>query len=429
MQAGIYKVSVPSTEVLPPDIVPVHSAHSPATPPGPLSLGEPLPPSDLRVLSRGEAEQLQLGASPTPTTGAHRVPGIPLGAVPLGDSPPTNTGLRRIELPPEELLGATQPSAPRPPRKPTTQEEPSHWPMIGAALAGVAVVLLVLWGLVIRPALTKDVNALSPEALALFEEATGLIRKDDISSREEALTRLRKLSELYPDNVQIQAEMAVAVALNLDDVRVMADGLRETLKVLERDSNVLREAQSPADWQSRVNAMQEEMNTVRSDLQPLEAQIATQGDQVIIMLRRLEQARPEEPPADAQARLRGRALLSAVAGSADAIAMAERLQKEEQRAWGSVVLAEYALSASASSISLEEAAASLERVRELDKALLRPYVLGARVALRRKDPAAAQRLLDNAVALNPRHMLARRLHDRATAMAREIEEYQKNFQP
>ena len=43
------------------------------------------------------------------------------------------------------------------------------------------------------------------------------------------------------------------------------------------------------------------------------------------------------------------------------------------------------------------------------------YVLGARLALRQKDPDAARALLDTVVALNPNHTLARKLQQRAAA--------------
>ncbi|WNZ65449.1 hypothetical protein QEG98_18565 [Myxococcus sp. MxC21-1] len=48
-------------------------------------------------------------------------------------------------------------------------------------------------------------------------------------------------------------------------------------------------------------------------------------------------------------------------------------------------------------------------LRQADSTLLRAYLLGARVALKLKDTAAARSLLDDAVALNPDHQAAARL--------------------
>ena len=62
-----------------------------------------------------------------------------------------------------------------------------------------------------------------------------------------------------------------------------------------------------------------------------------------------------------------------------------------------------------STFSLVTVAGELEALRQKDGALLRAYVLGARLALRLDDPDAARSLLNDALALNPNHHLATRL--------------------
>ncbi|MFY0576187.1 hypothetical protein ACN28S_19120 [Cystobacter fuscus] len=103
--------------------------------------------------------------------------------------------------------------------------------------------------------------------------------------------------------------------------------------------------------------------------------------------------------------------MTATLGVGNTSALAVKLAQAEQFEWNSLVMAEYVLhSASASPAETQEAAAGMERIRAHNRTDLRAYVLGARIALLRNEPAAAQTLLDTVITLNPKHELAQQLH-------------------
>ena len=118
------------------------------------------------------------------------------------------------------------------------------------------------------------------------------------------------------------------------------------------------------------------------------------------------------------ARVKAQAVHAGVQGNPQAIALAERLrQVESPPHWSTLTRVEYGLNAPSPLSALPELAQALEQVREQDKTFLRAYVLGARLALRLKNPATARSLLDTVVALNPNHELARKLQSQAAASA------------
>ncbi len=118
------------------------------------------------------------------------------------------------------------------------------------------------------------------------------------------------------------------------------------------------------------------------------------------------------------ARVKAQAIYQGVSGSAEALALAERLRKVESHPhWSDLAQAEYALNAHSPPAALPDVVDALAQVRQQDQTFLRAYVLGARLALRQKDPATAQTLLDAVLALNPNHTLARTLQKWAAATA------------
>jgi uncharacterized protein HemY len=82
-----------------------------------------------------------------------------------------------------------------------------------------------------------------------------------------------------------------------------------------------------------------------------------------------------------------------------------------------VARAEYVLSSGSPPESVAQSVSELEALRQADGTLLRPYVLAARLALRQKDPAAARSLLDDVLALNKNHELARKLLEQVSTSA------------
>lgn len=367
-----------------------------------------LPEEILEQLNRPLSELMAEGSSSADKMSSEALGPAP---VPGPGSGPSAPGLSKpLELPPELL------DAPRGNANEGRDARPSKGRGRVLLIAG-SVLVIALTAFFTSPAWRGKSNAVPPEVLVAKDEAVVMLRRDDTTSQTDALSRLRTLSGTNPTSVELQTEMAIALAMNLDDTRVLATTLEARVKRLREQISTLSQAQTPADWQSRVNAMREEVTAIDRQLIPLQERNTTLSKQALELVKRLATAPPEEPKALTQSRQRARALLSAVLGSAETPGLAVQLAQGGQQDWSTLTMAEYVLNASDADNQLAETAAALESLREANSSFLRTYVLGARIALRRKDPAAAHALLDTVLTLNPKHELAQQLQAHAKEMA------------
>ena len=251
--------------------------------------------------------------------------------------------------------------------------------------------------------------------MARREEAAALLRRDDATARQAALEQLEALVAAHPDFTQARSDLVVALALGLDDVRVESSHLEDEVRRLGEDIRALQRARAPGDWPTRVNVMEQSLAATRRALQPLRRKAEELERRAGTAVRPFLEPPAAEGPARSPDAVRAEAVLVGVRGDPQAIPLAERLRLLGDRRWATLAHAEYALNGRAPPDTLDEAAGALAVLRQEDATFLRPYVLGARVALRRGDAEGAQGLLDAVVALNPRHALARSL--RSTVVA------------
>ncbi|PTL76914.1 zinc-ribbon domain-containing protein [Vitiosangium sp. GDMCC 1.1324] len=339
------------------------------------------------------------------------------GPVPVvGQSGPLGPALSKpLELPAELLDGSVDIN-----QKGSRDKRPESGLKGRGLLIAGGVLVLVLTAFLTSPAWLTKSDALPHEARAAKDEAVALLRRDDAASKEEALTRLKALSAAHPRSVELQAEVGVALGMHLDDTQARVSTLKEKAVRLQSRISLLTQAQKPFDWQSRVNAMREELAATQRELLPIEDRGKVLSKDAVQALKLLESAPEKESREDGLARLRGRALLNGSLGGDEALGMAVKLSQADLSDWSTLTMAEYVLhGAKPSETQVKEAADSLERLREKDKTFLRAYVLGARIALLRKEPAAAQALLDTVITLNPKHELARQLHAHAREVAKQ----------
>jgi hypothetical protein len=222
----------------------------------------------------------------------------------------------------------------------------------------------------------------------------------------------------FPKFTEAQAELVVALALQLDDVKVDLELARKEESRLQREISHLELSKATADWSSRVNAYRQELSTLGGQKRSLDTAAADLSKRLEASLSTIRMAPETEPSADVVARVKAQAISEAVNGTPQAVALAERLKKVESNShWHVLALAEYGLNANSPASALSEVAEQLAQVRARDQTFFRAYVLGARLALRQRDPATAQSLLDAVLALNPNHALARKLQKVAAASA------------
>ncbi len=287
-------------------------------------------------------------------------------------------------------------------------------------LIAAGVLVLALTAFLTSPAWRSKSKAVPHAALVARDEAVAMLRRDDMASQQEAFSRLKSLAGAHPDSIELLAEEGIALATYVDDTRVLVATLQAKMARLQEQIRTLTEAQSPADWQSRVNTMRDELAATQRELTPLEERgthLAKEAAQVLKRLSGAPEKSKEEEKEVALLRLRARAMLSGAMSVNETLNLAVQLAQTGQQDWSTLALAVYVLNnPTASPNQVSETVAALEHMRESDKTFLRAYVLGARIALMRHQPAAALPLLDTVITLNPRHELAQKLHAHAQAL-------------
>jgi hypothetical protein len=316
-----------------------------------------------------------------------------------------------IDLPPE-LVAPSRAESPKPAAKETSGG--GGWERVLLILGAVVALGLTAW--LSYPVWRNQGSELSAEVLTAKDQAVSLLRRDDATAREQAIALLRTLVEKHPKFTEAQAELVVALSLQLDDVKAELELINLEGQRLDKEMKALELAKSPADWQGRISARMEELGALNRQKQPLDAAVAELTKQLQAPLAFIRAAPEAEPSADVVARYKAQAVYESVHGNPQAIGLADRLDKvESPRLWSVVTRVEYGLNAPSPLNALPALADELAQVSQQDKTFFRAYVLGARLALRQNDSESARALLDTVVALNPNHALARKLQQRAAA--------------
>ncbi|NPD26287.1 tetratricopeptide repeat protein [Corallococcus exiguus] len=306
---------------------------------------------------------------------------------------------------PPELLGASSRADAIVIEDGSRRSSGMSWVLLGLmVLAGI-----VLAGYLAYPVFRDRNSAMPVEAVTKKEEAVRALRLDDAPAREQAIQNLKVLATAHPKYAEVQAELAVAYILQLGDLHAEFDRLNLQASAIKREIDAVTTAKSSPNWMGQANALHDDLRATERDMQPLRTDIAERRKALDALMETLRAAPDVEPAATVAARLKAQALYAAVTGAPNALGLAERLRQVElPPSWSILARAEYALS-SGTPATIEAVARELEALRAQDRYLFRAFVLGARLAIRQGDPDTARNLLDEVVALNPKHDLARRM--------------------
>ncbi|WP_253902943.1 tetratricopeptide repeat protein [Corallococcus exiguus] len=306
---------------------------------------------------------------------------------------------------PPELLGASSRADAIVIEDGSRRSSGMSWVLLGlTVLAGI-----VLAGYLAYPVFRDRNSAMPVEAVTKKEEAVRALRLDDAPAREQAIQNLKVLATAHPKYAEVQAELAVAYILQLGDLHAEFDRLNLQASAIKREIDAVTTAKSSPNWMGQANALHDDLRATERDMQPLRTDIAERRKALDALMETLRAAPDVEPAATVAARLKAQALYAAVTGAPNALGLAERLRQVElPPSWSILARAEYALS-SGTPATIEAVARELEALRAQDRYLFRAFVLGARLAIRQGDPDTARNLLDEVVALNPKHDLARRM--------------------
>jgi hypothetical protein len=259
--------------------------------------------------------------------------------------------------------------------------------IVALALAGVLVYRL--FG---RELLGKSVPV---EAILATEQALATLRFDDQASQEKAVSQLTAVLAEHPSLPETQAALVIAWALRFDDVQGELTRTAGSLRTLKANDG-------PAARITELEAKLAARGTVAKELKTqLEAGLA----KLQLLLPRVEVGTSTH-----LAMLRAEGLARGVLGDGEALTRAEayRQRNPARDDWVELIEPEYALNGGSST---DEAIAQLIAVkaRGSNFTFIRPYVLLARLQLKKGDPALARAELELVIAMNSRHQIATEL--------------------
>ncbi|MGA9520948.1 MAG: zinc-ribbon domain-containing protein [Myxococcaceae bacterium] len=280
------------------------------------------------------------------------------------------------------------------------------------ALAGVGVAGFLWWS-------TREAS-LPAEAIEAQGKATRLLRRDDPKALAEAGAELEALTKKWPNHFELRSTQLIALLFQLDDARAEIARLNAEGEALNGQLARLQRRRSPADWQSRVNALEDQRQQLKLRLDPLIERASALDARANQAFRALKPGTEQMPLEQELAWVRAQALFHGVKGADQAVVLSERYrQLGGADGWADLAYAEYALNGRVPPDTRKQAQAGLEALRKRDTSFIRPWVLSGRLLLANKQAEEAVAAFENATALNPEHTLASDLLEHAQRVRAE----------
>lgn len=313
----------------------------------------------------------------------------------------------RLELPPEPMgspqdlraLGSAS----------SQQQQQEDAAALRAARGGGAgraiviillIVAIVLAGVLVYRLFGKQLlgkvlgTAVPVEAIQATEQALATLRFDDHASQEKAISQLSAVLAQHPGLPETQGALVIAAAVRYDDVQ----------GELTRLNGFLRTAKSNDDT-ARITELETKVKAVEARAAELKGNL----DQAVAKLQSLMPS-VEAGTSAHLAMLRADGLARGVLGDGEALtlAVAFRQRTAAHDDWAELIEPEYALNGGA---SVDEAIAQLValKARGSNSTFLRPYVLLARLQLRKGESQQAREELEQVTTMNSKHEIAREL--------------------
>lgn len=261
--------------------------------------------------------------------------------------------------------------------------------IVAIALAGVLVYRL--FG---RELLGKTVPV---EAIRATEQALATLRFDDQASQDKAVAQLMGVLAEHPALPETQSALVIAAALRYDDVQ--GEVTRATASLRSLKSNGAPPARL-TEVEAKIAATEVTAKNLKSQLE-----VGVTRLQALML-------GTEAGTSTHLAMLRADGLARGVLGDAEALTRAEAFRQRSgantHDDWVELIEPEYALNGGS---SLDEAITQLItlRARGANSTFLRPYVLLARLQLKKGDAGKAREELEQVTTMNSRHEIARDL--------------------
>jgi hypothetical protein len=274
----------------------------------------------------------------------------------------------------------------------------SRWMWLGPLLAIVA-------GAGGYGAWRYQAGRIDPAALQKRQEGLSILARDDGRSLERAAGVLAEGSRIDPKLYAAEADRALALMLMGAAMREDAAGLEARFKALDAERFRL-EAEKAEGWAKRQGEIIERMRPLKAELEPLQEQARSLGEQAYGILKPLAREHGDDPAVE-----RALAVYYALDGNAEQSARFVRNARLARQSDPWIDLAEGAadVTAANSPVARERAVARLGPLALAHPDLLRARMLLARAEMDLGHKEAAAVALDGVIAANPDHERARRL--------------------
>ncbi|MDP2270995.1 MAG: nucleoporin [Archangium sp.] len=308
-----------------------------------------------------------------------------------------------LELPPEPMGSPQDLRVPPPQSQQAAHEDAAALRAARGGGAGRAIVVIliivaiVLAGVLVYRLFGRDLlgSAVPVEAIQTTEQALATLRLDDQASQEKAVAQLTSVLAAHPGLPETQGALVIAMALRLDDVQGQVTRAASTLRSLKSNEGP---AGDIAKLEAKIAANEVAAKELKTQL---EAGVAA-----------LQSLTPNVVAGTSAhlAMIRADGLARGVLGDAEALTrpVAYKQRTETRDDWVDLIEPEYALNGGS---SVDEAIAQLIalKARGSNKTFLRPYVLLARLQLKKGEAQAAREELEQVTTMNSRHEIAREL--------------------
>ncbi len=311
-----------------------------------------------------------------------------------------------LELPPEPM-GSPQDLRSPPVLQNQAAEDAAAMKAARSGGAGRAIVIilvivaLALAGVLVYRLFGKQLlgnllgTAVPVEAIQQTEQALATLRFDDRASQEKAVAQLTAVLAEHPTLPETQAALVIATALRFDDLQgevVRGNEALKTLKANEGTEAQLNEVQ--AKITSSQNAAKEQKARLSEGLAKLQSMMPNS----------------EAGSATHLALLRADGLARGVLGDGEALTRAVAYNQRTQLRddWVDLIEPEFALNGGT---ALDEAIEQLIllKSRSSNSTFLRPYVLLARLQLKKGEAQRAREELETVATMNSKHEIAREM--------------------
>ncbi len=368
---------------------------------------------------------LAQNAQPNPVGQPVRSRTPQFGMTPSVNSAPSPESRARVALPPDNSAEVQAPHRRSTVESPAASGlvfEPETQPNVEDAVVaqlrrhnrvGLVLVIAVLVGipaiLAVR-SFAKRRPAIPSEVVAAEENVLGLLRRDDRRSRAQALKEIDQLVQHHGSMASVRALQVLVLTLELDDVKVGLKRIQNQSEEINRRLARMRDRRSPSDWEAQISRGIARLQVLKQQSDPLVDEASSLDNKVNAAFPQMLAVAKESSGPEELAVTRAEAVYFGVKGSERALQLSERYRLLGGKdGWDVMAFAEYAANAHVAPDTMVQARSGLQALRAADPALLRGYVLAARLALAQRDYDQASSLGEAAAALNPSHELARQL--------------------